>query len=297
MNILHVWDQSGVACILSKYQNKLGHNAKVVRRLNYDPYGIYEFYKDLVEFVNEHDYLELCLKHARGADVVHIHSRTDVLFYLRKKLEKKPKILMHFHGSDLRGIKRNYSHQEIVSIPKLFLKNLNSKRIRQRNNLMAEKYADKILLSTPDLRDEIKYADPVILYNPVDTDHFCISKKQITNVENSYFTFSTEATSNTNWIMKYCKQFGIDNLQIIDRTKYPITYKEMPNFLKSFNTYVDIRYVNDTLLKNFSKTALESLACGLKVIDYELKTWDILPDANEPTNVVKKVMGIYEEIS
>ncbi len=296
MNILHVWDQSGVACILAKYQNRLGHNAKVVRRVNYDPYGIYEFYKDVVEFVDENDYLEFCLKYARKSDIVHIHSRTDVLFYLQKKLEKKPKMFIHFHGSDLRGIKRNYSTQKIASIPRLIFKSLNSKRIRERNNLLAERYADKIFLSTPDLRDKIKYATPIILHNPVDTDHFCKTTKLTSDIENSYFTFSTEATSNVSWIKKYCKEHGIDNLQIIDRTKHPITYREMPNFLKRFNTYIDIRYVNDTLLNNFSKTALESLACGLKVIDYELKLWNILPAAYEPTNVIKKVMGIYEEI-
>ena len=297
MNILHVWDQSGVACILAKYQNKLGHDAKVIRRLNYDPYGIYDFYKGLVEFVDETNYLELCLRQARSADVVHIHSRTDVLFYLRKKLENKIKILMHFHGSDLRGIKQNYSHQKLSSIPKFLFKKYNSKRIRERNNLLAEQYADKIFLSTPDLQGKIKNTTPIILLNPVDTDHFCKPTRQLSDVENSYFTFSTEATSDTNWIVDYCKRNGIDNLKIIDRTKYPIIYREMPDFLKRFQTYVDIRYVNDSLLNNFSKTALESLACGLKVIDYELNSWDNLPAVNEPTNVAKKVLQVYEEIS
>lgn len=297
MNIIHVWDQSGVACILAKYQNKLGHNAKVLRRDNYDPYGIYEFYNDIVDFVDEKSFLEFCLKQARGADVLHIHSRTDALFYLKKKLENKIKIIMHFHGSDLRGIKQNYSPQKITSIPKLLFKNYNSNRIRRRDNLLAEDHADKILLSTPDLQDKIKKASPIVLPNPVDTDHFCKSAVKSSGDKDNSFTFSTEATSNTKWIMNFCKDNGIANLQIIDRTKYPISYEKMPEFLKKYNTYVDIRYVNDSLLNNLSKTALESLACGLRVIDYALRSWNSLPAIHEPTTVAKKVLQIYEGIS
>jgi len=297
LNIIHVWDQSGVACILARYQDNMGHNAKVIRRVSYDPYGIYDFYKDLVEFIDENSFLEFCLKQANQADVLHIHSRTDVLLYLKKKLENRIKIIMHFHGSDLRGIKQNYSNQKITSIPKLLFKNYNSNRIRERNNLLAEEYADKIFLSTPDLRDKIKKATPIILPNPVDTDHFFQSGAKENSSRNNAFTFSTEATSNSSWIINYCKNHGLDNLQIIDRTKYPISYEKMPEFLKKFDTYVDIRYVNDNLLNNFSKTALEALACGLRVIDYAFRSWNSLPAANEPTNVTKKVLQIYESIS
>lgn len=297
MNIIHVWDQSGVACILAKYQNKLGHNAKVIRRDNYDPYRIYEFYNDVVEFIDEKNFLEFCLKRANGADVLHIHSRTDALFYLKKKLESKIKIIIHFHGSDLRGIKRNYSHQRITSIPRLLFKNYNSNRIRERNNLLAEKYADRIFLSTPDLQDKIKKANPILIPNPVDTEHFCKSAIKLNGDKNNSFTFSTEATSNTKWIIDFCKKNGIANLEVIDRTKYPISYEKMPEFLKKFSTYVDIRYVNDNLLNNFSKTALESLACGLRVIDYALRDWDNLPAIHEPTNVARKVLQVYEGIS
>ncbi|HYP43290.1 MAG TPA: hypothetical protein VEQ18_04650, partial [Candidatus Nitrosocosmicus sp.] len=103
MNILHIWDQSGVACILAKYQKKIGHNAIVLRRSNYDPYGIYEYYKELVEFVDEKEYLSMCLQKAKNVDIVHIHSRADALLYLKKYLDKEVKFIMHFHGSDLRG--------------------------------------------------------------------------------------------------------------------------------------------------------------------------------------------------
>ena len=71
----------------------MGHSVKVMRRSNYDPYGIYKFYNNLVEFSDEKDYLDSCLKEANKADIVHIHSRIDALFYLRKKLGLKKKLL------------------------------------------------------------------------------------------------------------------------------------------------------------------------------------------------------------
>ena len=121
-----------MACILAKYQTKLGHNSKVIRRTNYDLYSIYEFYKDLVEFVDEKNYLDFCLKQAKNADVVHIHSRTDALLFLRKKLGDNTKIIMHFHGTDLRGLKRKYTINDLFGNPKLLFKDINVSRIRQR---------------------------------------------------------------------------------------------------------------------------------------------------------------------
>ncbi|WP_148687202.1 glycosyltransferase family 4 protein [Candidatus Nitrosocosmicus hydrocola] len=294
MNILHVWDQSGVACILAKNQNKLGHNAKVIRRANYDPYSIYEFYNELVEFVDETNYLDFCLKEAKSADIVHIHSRTDALLYLKKKLENKTKIIMHFHGTDLRGIKRKYTINEMVASPKLLFKNIRVARIRQRNNLLAEEFADKVLYSTPDLRKFLKVSDPILVHIPIDTDHFTRSKN--IQAKEDFFIFNTQAISNMKWIVNYCKIHGINKLNIIDRIRQPIKYSEMPLFLKQYKTYVDVRYVNDELLPNLSTTALQSLACGLDVLDYNLNRITELPSDRAGSNATKIVQKIYEEI-
>ncbi len=294
MNILHVWDQSGVACILAKYQNKLGHNAKVIRRANYDPYSIYEFYRDFVEFVEESNYLEFCLKEAKNADIIHIHSRTDVLLYLRKKLEHESKIVMHFHGTDLRGIRRKYTINDLMANPKLLFKNKRVARIRQRNNLLAEESADKVLYSTPDLKKFLKVSDPVLVNIPIDTEHF--TKGQNIETKEDFFIFNTQAISNMDWIVNYCKRNGINNLKVIDRIHQPIKYSEMPGFLKQYKTYVDVRYVNDKLLHNLSTTALQSLACGLDVLDYNLDRITELPNDRVGSNATRIVQKIYEEL-
>jgi hypothetical protein len=283
-----------VACILAKYQNKLGHNAKVIRRANYDPYSIYEFYRDFVEFVEESNYLEFCLKEAKNADIIHIHSRTDVLLYLRKKLEHESKIVMHFHGTDLRGIRRKYTINDLMANPKLLFKNKRVTRIRQRNNLLAEESADKVLYSTPDLKKFLKVSDPVLVNIPIDTEHF--TKGQNIETKEDFFIFNTQAISNMDWIVNYCKRNGINNLKVIDRIHQPIKYSEMPGFLKQYKTYVDVRYVNDKLLHNLSTTALQSLACGLDVLDYNLDRITELPNDRVGSNATRIVQKIYEEL-
>ena len=47
--------------------------------------------------------------------------------------------------------------------------------------------------------------------------------------------------------------------------------------------------VNDKILENYSKTALESLACGLKVLNYKLEYIDELPEIHYPINVTSQL--------
>lgn len=294
MNILHIWDQSGVACVLAKNQQKLGHNVKVLRRDGYDRYGIYEFYDEIVTLTPEENFLELCLQEANKADLVHIHSRTDALFYIRRKSNKRNKIIMHFHGSDLRGINQKYRPQDLLTNPMLLVRNSRSTRVRKKNNLLAERSADKVLYSTADLRRFIKRNDSVLINIPIDTDHFTSTTNIQTNED--FFIFNTEAISNMKWIIDYCKRSGINNLNVIDRMLHPIKYSDMPRFLKQFGTYVDVRYVNNKILSNLSTTALQSLACGLKVINYNLEQVGELPIDHVGSNATNIVQKTYEEI-
>ena len=73
-------------------------------------------------------------------------------------------------------------------------------------------------------------------------------------------------------------------------------YEEIPNFLKKYDIYVDVRIVNDKILENYSKTALESLASGLKVLNYKLEYIDKLPEIHYPVNVVRQLENIYNKI-
>ena len=51
--ILHIWDQAGVACVLAKYQRRIGHDVKVIKRASFDKFKSdmrRVFYQDFVEW-------------------------------------------------------------------------------------------------------------------------------------------------------------------------------------------------------------------------------------------------------
>ena len=73
-------------------------------------------------------------------------------------------------------------------------------------------------------------------------------------------------------------------------------YAEIPNLLKKYDIYVDIKIVNDKIIESLSKTGLESLACGLKVLNYKLEYLDKLPQMHNPVNVVNQLESIYNKI-
>ena len=139
MRILHVWNQSGVASILAKYQRKLGHTVEVVKRDGFDPYGIEQFYGTTIYRGGALGFYRYILKKARSYDVIHIHSLWKIAPLIRK-----PTVL-HFHGSELR------------SMNPLAL-------------AMIKRLSAKLLVSTPDLLNLLPNAE--WLPNPVDTELF-----------------------------------------------------------------------------------------------------------------------------
>src|SRR5919198_568497 len=276
MYILHVGDQAGVACILAKYQQLLqGHEAKVITVRNYDKYGINAFYNEYTLNVALEEFAEKCIEKAKQADILHIHGGIDILLKLRQKFGRSKKIILHYHGTDIRGLrKQKLPHRSQLSdlaIKSIIMyRRLRGKMLfRKRMHTEAQKMADKVIVSTPDLLQLV--AEGVHLPNPIDTE--------VTDIQ---------------WALDYCKRNNIVlDIEVYDRMKNPIMYNAMPNFLRRYKIYVDIRYVNKTTLQNLSKTALEALACGLKVLDYQLQYHQGLPIEHNPTNVISRLSTIY----
>jgi len=299
MHILHVWDQAGVAYTLAKYQQELQKNdAKVIMIGNYNKYGIIDFYKQYIVNVTLEEFTEKCIEKAKSADIIHIHSRIDILLKLRQKFGRSKKIILHYHGTDIRGLKKQklphrsrLSDLAVGSI--LMYRRIRDKILfRRRMHINAQRMADTIIVSTPDLLELVPKG--IHLPNPVDTDHFkpdSISK----NEQKEALTIDTEVTD-IQWALDYCKRHNIPlNIEVYNRIKDPIIYKDMPDFLRRYKIYVDIRYVNVNILENLSKTALEALACGLKVLDYQLKYRQGLPREHDPINVISRLSTIYSQ--
>ena len=159
----------------------------------------------------------------------------------------------------------------------------------------SQKLADDILVSTQDFLLLLPHAK--YLPNPVDVEHFSKDDTKHNKVNNNNaLTMKTESVDIQKTLL-YCKENNINlNIEIFDRTKTPLLHAEIPNFLKKYDIYVDIKIVNDKIIESLSKTGLESLACGLRVLNYKLEYIDKLPEKHHPINVVNQLQNIYDKI-
>lgn len=296
MRILHIWDQAGVAFVLAKYQKLQGHDSKAIMVREYDKYGIGRFYNQYVIDATLDDFDQKSVDKAHSADILHIHSRSDMVFKMREKFGNSKKIILQYHGTDIRGIKKQkLPHRSKLS--DLAVRGIFTYRrvrdailIKKRIHSKAQLLADAVIVSTPDLLPLVGKAR--YLPNPIDTDHFTPDK--ISRPERAKaLTMDTEATD-IQLTLSYCKKNNLKlDIDVYNRIRDPIMYGDMPAFLKKYGVYVDVRFVDGKILENLSKTALEALACGLDVLDYKLNRGHGLPVEYDPTNVTSRLETIY----
>ena len=304
MKILHINDVAGVACILAKYQRYIGMDSKVLSSYKIDKFGILKFYKDYVDLVDLSDFVDYCISEAKEADIIHIHSMEELVVKLHKAFGDSKKIILHYHGTDIRGRKiPNYSTiKKIKSRTKFFIDRSRYRlRLIQRGyykslptlRTESQKLADEILVATPDLLSLLPNAK--YLPNPIDVEHFSKDNASNNKSDKTALTIKTES-GNIEKALQYLKENNIDlKIDVFDRTKTPLMHKEIHDLLKKYSVYVDIRVVNDKILESFSKTALESLACGLRVLNYKLEYVDKLPEMHNPVNVINRLQNIYNK--
>ena len=306
MKILHIHDQAGVSCILAKYQRFNGLESRVLSSNVIDKLGILKFYKDYVDIVKPADFVDYCISEAKNADIIHIHSWEELVVRIRKAFGNSKKIILHYHGTDIRGLKSK-KRTDLSPLKNMRIQS-KSYAIKVRNRLRliqlgyykslrteSQKLADDILVSTQDLLLLLPHAK--YLPNPVDVEHFSKDDTKHNKVNNNNaLTMKTESVDIQKTLL-YCKENNINlNIEIFDCTKTPLLHAEIPNFLKKYDIYVDIKIVNDKIIESLSKTGLESLACGLRVLNYKLEYIDKLPEKHHPINVVNQLQNIYDKI-
>ena len=305
MKILHINDQAGVSCILAKYQRNYGRESKVLSHNKIDKFGILKYYKDYVDIVERDNFVNYCISEAKDADVIHIHSKEEIVVKMRKTFGNSKKIILHYHGTDIRNkvTTTDSALQNIKIKSKLFaakgryrlkLIQMGYYKSLQKLRLESQTVADEILVSTSDLLSLLPNAK--YLPNPVDVKHFSVDEVGKNRSSNNALTIKTE-TGNIEQTLQYCKENNIDlKIDVFDRTKTPLLHEQIPNLLKKYDIYVDIKMVNNQLLESLSKTGLESLACGLKVLNFKLEYLDKLPEMHNPVNVVTQLENIYNKI-
>lgn len=255
MKILHVWNTAGVASTIAKFMDRIyGTRSTILYRRVFDKFG-HTVYGELLDCGAKEFVFRTLLRSLRY-DIIHIHSLDNLVLLFKMFNAGKP-IVLHYHGSDIRGrwmFRRRYW-----------------------------RFANVVLVSTQDLL--IGAPEHVIyLPNPVDTDIFHpnqgITRKPRSALAFRYYIDEAK-------VKYYAEKYGLE-LTILERN-YP--YLHMPKLLGSYEYYID-----KTEIPSLSKTALEALACGTKVIRWDGQIVHQLPEEHKPENVVKKLYEIYVKL-
>ena len=200
------------------------------------------------------------LEMARGADLVHVHSLDRIVPWL-KKLYGKP-VVMHYHGTDIEG--------------------------RWKKKEGRWRRADFIAVSTPNLL-EGGPSSAVWVPNPVDTDLFKRHDTPSDPRSAVSFRYGMDHEAET-----AATKLGL-TLTWLDRWSVP--HSKMPETLSRFAYYIDMRRPPAHLeARSVGKAALEALACGLRVVNWEGKLIEGLPAENEPLNVASRWNETYAKL-
>jgi len=260
--IMHIGNTAGVGSVIAKYVDRqFGTHSLVVARRVSDPVG-FTTYGDLWNNGPKMFTLK-CLLTARKYDIVHVHYFDKILPYLKLLYPGKP-VVMHYHGDDIRNKWK-----------------LRSKYWRK---------SDAILYSTLDLSEADTPKHAMYLPNPVDIDifHPCLRKPEPQTA--FHLSYNADVLAQT-----LARDHGL-KLTIHDwKTEGRIPHRKLPEILCNYEYYIDARRSPDQALLRvpLSKTALEALACGLKVITWSGSTAHELPPENHPEEAAKRVFSIY----
>jgi len=272
LDVLFIWDIAGIASMLAKGMTAAGLNCSCMMRKAFDKGRISEFYGALLHDGSGKTFIEAAKKASSKARILHF-SYLDS-FSVKGSPNKSPllplfsspskKLIMHYHGSDIRG------------------------RGKEKRQYYAP--ADIVLVSTRDLLDEVPAA--TWLPRPVDTDHFkplSVVKKRRSAI------FVNVAPMWLRTAKQFCRSRDL-TLTIVDRKSgYWIPYQQYPRFLNRFEYFLDFKGQ-----KELSKNALEALACGLKVVhadrEGEVTFHSKLPEINRLKNVLKRYSDIVSRL-
>ncbi|MFX0198335.1 MAG: hypothetical protein ACFFCW_19625 [Candidatus Hodarchaeota archaeon] len=256
--ILHIGNTAGVASTLAKFTNKQ-YEARswVITRKRWDTFGLTTFGETIDTRASI--FKAKVLMRARTFDLLHVHSFDELISSLKMLHGKKP-LVMHYHGTDIRG--------------------------KWREQEKSWKRADLILVSTPNLLEGAPRR-AIHLPNPIDFDFFYSRGK---NQPNTAFHISYNRDSQA---LALAKQFGL-TLTIHDRNKNPIPYSQFPEVLSNYEYYIDVKGIPNYDEKMISKTAIEALACGCKVIREGGEVIQEFPKEYNPFDVVKKLWKLYQ---
>jgi hypothetical protein len=242
-------------------------DVNTIKRL--DAFGISAYYDSILFDGSALTFYLYCMKLARHYDVIHVHSLSRIIPYLRLRYPRK-KIIIQFHGTDLRK-------------PDAFKRNL------------AMKMSDAIFITTKDLFSFLtprQFEKAYYTSNVADVEMFRQMKEKPT--KDAWLSLFHGGVWDNVMDKDILLQYDIINIESLDRTKASVRYWEMPKLLSQYKGYIDIKVVNGKRLMALSKTGLEALATGLPVFTYENRIMKEYPREHDPYDVAKKMCELYE---
>ena len=256
MKIFHVHNVAGVACVIAEFMDRMFGTESLVVMRK-----VFDKY-GLMTYGEAWDcgakvFTAKCLWFARKFDIVHVHD-FDKLVPLLKLLYRSKPVVLHYHGSRIR------------------------KRWKERKKYWDK--ADVLLYSVKDVESENMPETAVWMPNPVDTELF--KPLNVNREPNSALSMDTYL--DTEKALRYALEHGLK----LTVKKADVPHRLMPSLLNRFEYYIDVKTTGFSM----SKTALEALACGCKVINYHGKIVDKLPREHKPEHVVSELMEIYNKI-
>lgn len=261
--IFHMWNTAGVGSLIAKYTSRYyGIESDVTYMKSYDRF-------DLTPIGTAYDYgykryhLTNFIRSYEGWDILHIHSLDRYLLPFKFIHPWKPKII-HYHGTRIRD------HWD--------------------DRKKWWKYADRILVSTPDLLDGAPSSATYIpntyddgLFNPE------INKNKIPKALHvSYFADDIA--------QEYAENQGLE-LVIHDRDNDPLPHDKFAELINAYAYYIDVKRDVETksyILENTCITGLEALGSGATVIDWKGDLKKGVPSENKPVNMARKIMEVYK---
>jgi glycosyltransferase involved in cell wall biosynthesis len=257
--ILHIWNTAGVASVIAKFTDRgFATRSTVITRKAADRVGLTNYGRAYGDGAAM--FFTRALITARGANLVHVHSLDRIVPWL-KRLYGKP-VVMHYHGTDIEG--------------------------RWKEKAGRWSRADYVAVSTPNLL-EGGPSSAVYVPNPVDTDIFKPHGAPTNPKSAVSFRYGMDHEAEI-----AAMKLGL-TLNWLDRWSVP--HDRMPETLSEFAYYIDMRKPPAHVeARSVGKAALEALACGLRVVDWEGKVIEGLPAENEPLNVASKWNEIYAKL-
>ena len=272
MHIIHIEPVGGVSFMLAAEQRRR-HDVDVIYRYVNDPFRIGDYYgypgymsilDTILDYVRRwrarrtpyrigggnsrgiqfgrkvaYNTGYLSMIHRRCRDhrgIIHVHSSYYMLPFLRKSAPHA-RIIMHYHGTD----RRAGNPEELA---------------------MHEKYADRIIVSTPDLLHNDDHA--IWLPNPIDLDLFRPQGKPLypdTALCITWLPCDTEVAVQRELNMTAPHL----TLHRHDRLRYPVPYVQMSAFLGRYGYYLDVKGLDGSIvMQSNSMIGLQAQAVGCR---------------------------------